>query len=126
MKIRNGFVSNSSSSSFLISAKDGEDPKIKIEIGLSQYVEDTLVTVKDVREYIKNQEFVDTDEEIDAEIESDNRYKKMLQAIDKGNVIYLGEVSDEMDDPISAMLCHNGLGEVSGGNFEVIQDCDGY
>jgi len=126
MKIRNGFVSNSSSSSFVISTKKGVTPKIKVEIDLSEYFTKTISTIKECREYIKEYEYVDTDEEIDAEIESDDRYKEMLELIEAGNVIHIGSVSDEMDDPIEAMLCNGGLGNIKTKDIKIIQDCDGY
>ena len=42
MKIRNGFVSNSSSSSFLIKAKKDKNPMIKIEVEVKEIAEDII------------------------------------------------------------------------------------
>lgn len=98
MKRRAGFVSNSSSSSFIISKKEDKELKVMVEMDLSKCVDKKLKTKKEVDEYILDrygwnctlQEVLD-DEEYVAEI-----YHEMLAAIDRGEVVY--ELSGSSED----------------------------
>lgn len=99
MKTRNGFVSNSSSSSFILaipkeSAKD--KVQFKIEGDLTKYADETLKTKKDVIAYFKDDLCCNEDDE---------NFIKALEAIDKGFVVIVGSLSDESDDPIQVALC---------------------
>ena len=56
MKIRTGFVSNSSSSSFIVAAppqKDSTKVTITIEVDLAEYANTTIKTVEELIEYFK-------------------------------------------------------------------------
>ena len=51
MKVRNGFVSNSSSSSFIIAtdkkgSKNSIPLEIKVEIDLKKYIDESISTIK--------------------------------------------------------------------------------
>ena len=101
MKIRKGFVSNSSSSSFVVSGKR-EDMKCKItiEVDLSQYSDDIIET----KEELYNSEL----SELVREGFLDLSMKELEDIIDNGDIIIDGRFSDE-DDALEATLCHNGM-----------------
>jgi len=83
MKIRNGFVSNSSSSSFVITAK-AEKGMITIPAGALGQVIDSKAKLD---HYFKD----NYDEE---SIGKSDNYKSMLKSIDKGEVIIITSVDN--------------------------------
>jgi len=102
MKVRNGFVSNSSSSSFVV-ALDPKKTKIKIEIevDLETYAHKQITTLEEVEEHFKEEDtYGKRDEE---------RYKVFLKAIKEGKTVFVGSFSDDGDDAIGTMLCNRGL-----------------
>ena len=97
MKIRNGFVSNSSSSSFLIAFKPGQQKvKINIEIDLDRY----MYVFSNISELVKSEDFEC--------IEDDVSLEELKKYFDEGYKIGYGSVSDE-DDLLEAVLCHEGI-----------------
>jgi len=101
MKTRTGFVSNSSSSSFILAIpKESAKEKIqfKIEGSLTPYADYTLKTKKEVIAYFKDDLCC---------YEDDEHFIKALEAIDKGCIVLVGSLSDESsDDPIQSALCY--------------------
>lgn len=94
MKIRNGFVSNSSSSSFLISHQDNQaDQKIEITVkmSLSQIVETEIKTEDELIEHLNDSGWYETKEEL---IHSPT-YKKCMKEIKEGRVVSVCCVSNE-------------------------------
>lgn len=100
------FVTNSSSTSFIIgelpSEKQVELPiEIKVKIDLRELIEDTYKTLeqflKDYPDY----------EEYEAE-----RFKSIKEIFEKGGVIYSVCASDHSDNLAESMLCENGLKDV--------------
>lgn len=126
MKLRNGFVSNSSSSSFIVAVK-GKNAKatMTIEIDLEDYG-DTLLTKEEVLEYFKNYYGHDSEEEILAEKYKAKHYKEMLKEIESGNRIILGEFSDESDNGLEQYLCDHGINDIKSDTVKVIQSDAGY
>ena len=109
MKIRNSFVSNSSSSSFIIAVKKGkalnEDvlmKAFKVPKGTPLYdiayeMADILVKSGEpmtLKEYMEDQSIEEMSELQDG----------VKEAFDKGKV-YCGSVSDDGTEPAEAMLC---------------------
>jgi hypothetical protein len=87
MKVRNGFVSNSSSSSFIVAVeKDSKPLHLKINI------EDECEVIETIEELEKSQYFKYYDAEDRVESEE---YQNCIKAINKGKVIKMFKASSE-------------------------------
>lgn len=127
MKIRSGFVSNSSSSSFIV-ANDGEELKASITVDLSSLVRETITTEDELKQYFVN-EYGGRYDDI-ASVLDDNdwlleRYTKARTAIRQGKKVFIGRVSsDDYDNPWSYLLYNEGFASLENKNFTVIMDGD--
>lgn len=104
MKIRNGFVSNSSSSSFLIAVKDGHDLKEEMDklVDKVKEIETPFnfgAMAHDlVNTFVSNAELLTKDEIDDGYIADDD--EAILAKLKDGWKIYYGSVYDDgWDDP---------------------------
>jgi hypothetical protein len=125
-KIRLGFVSNSSSSSFIVAVKKNAEATGKItitkEVDLKQYAEDTIDTAEKLYEYFYEQ----YDCKDDWSKETLKNYKDSLKAIANGMVILAGSFSDDGTEPEEAFLCMEGLQSLKSKDMIVIQSEGGY
>jgi hypothetical protein len=121
MKVRAGFVSNSSSSSFVVASN--KPPILTIRMELAYDLE--LSTKEELIEYYRNER----DEEIQTEedmLNSDyaDEYKEALEALADGKKIYIGRVSNEDYDDATGMYLYN-KGHLPGNSdITIIQDLD--
>jgi hypothetical protein len=112
MKIRNGFVSNSSSSSFIISSPLPPD-KIKITIERSiDYLFDYCISTEDelVMYFKKNfgDDFLEDVEEL---------FERCLKLLNDGQNIYVGSASNDSSSGLENYIYEEGLYDV---NAEII------
>lgn len=103
MKIRDGFVSNSSSSSFIVSGKNDDKLSLTmtLNIDISQFVKKTIKTKDELYNDEDIMDMVSCDE-VDL--------SDLLNKLDNGEYIYKGRFSDE-EGPEEFLLCHNGINQ---------------
>ena len=119
MKIRYGYVSNSSSSSFIIAVKDPTNLNIKItlDVNLSAFKDNIIKTKQELLDYFKERYLL--------EPENDKDFLHYLELIDKGEmIIYLSANSD--GDPIEQFICEHGIEKHNNDNITILQGEGGY
>jgi len=128
MKTRTGFVSNSSSSSFILSI-DKDAPRttrieapipgdvIKTEAKLKKYFEDQWGwEIKDAGGW--EQFLVGEKHESTA-----SNYQEALRELQKGRVLLVGDVGSENDSPIDQLLYATGFeGSIDPNTTKILQD----
>lgn len=127
MKIRTGFVSNSSSSSFIVAAeKDNTEIDISIKVNLKNYGE-ILDTKGKLDAYFMSEYGMDNYNNIEDNLSTDVfiKYQECLEAIKGGKIIIFGSFSDDDGDNISGFLCNNGIPKDTK-NIKIIQNDGGY
>lgn len=93
MKLRTGFVSNSSSSSFIIGYNNKEQLKtsITIDVDLSKYVETIISNEKELFDYFDE---VHTEYDTIEEYKSNKIYKKYFNVLNNNKKIAILRFSD--------------------------------
>jgi hypothetical protein len=119
MKIRNGFVSNSSSSSFIISSF--ESPKMTITIDLSAMSE-KIENKNQLDDYYLEEYEYETIEEFLKEESGGlaEEYERVLSELNEGCTIYAGYVSNDSGDTLENLIYDNGFSGIL--NFDVIRN----
>jgi hypothetical protein len=121
MKIRKGFVSNSSSSSFIIATpKDKKELKILVELDLSELTESSANSKEELLEIFKEEYSMESEEEIKESKYMFEWYQKALKAIEEGKTVHYGRVSSESDDGTELFLYNNGFGKPV--DIDIIKD----
>jgi hypothetical protein len=120
-KIRRGFVSNSSSSSFII-AGDPNNLKLTVTLDLEELIDDEISNKEELDEaFLDRWDYYETIEELlkDSENLSESYYE-CLGFIKMGKKVYFGSMSSD-DEGVSSYVYQNGF---HGGsrNFDVIMD----
>jgi aminopeptidase C len=114
MKTRNGFVSNSSSSSFIVAIPKDHPTQFQKEFTIDTYEE--VTDEKQLLEQLEKRGYC----------EKDDLYEDCIKQLKKGNKIIFGCKGDQDDSVIDRGLCYGGMEEVLPEGGAVIQDCDGY
>lgn len=100
MKMRNGFVSNSSSSSFVISTKLKDNQKIEIKLIKELEPEETINSIQELDDYfIENYSWEgDKLEEILKDESLKEEYEKIKKSLESGEkiLIFYVEYGDEL------------------------------
>jgi hypothetical protein len=126
MKNRYGFVSNSSSSSFILAVnKDVEEITAIIKIPLSDICNNTITTVKELRNYIfERYGFKDqTVEDVLKEKYVKDVYDKGLKQLNQGKVLKVGCVTNECcDGNLELFIYDNGLEGLNSKDIEIVEE----
>lgn len=110
MKIRKSFVTNSSSSSFiLMSKKDIHNENILFTISVPSYsiIDDTITNKEELLEWFDCHYGAQPEYEYWDEFEDE--YNEMLSKIEEGFSFYIGRASNEDDEAISQLLYYHGF-----------------
>jgi len=123
MKKRNGFVSNSSSSSFIV-ASDKEAGDIEMSLTLSvrlrDLTEETITTVDELIAHYKDCWGYTTEKEILSEKMIASEYKRCLKELKCGKKLHVVSVSSD-GTPLEAAIYDSGEGKLpTSPDYEVI------
>ncbi|KKM18751.1 hypothetical protein LCGC14_1662520 [marine sediment metagenome] len=128
MKIRKGFVSNSSSSSFVVATSGSTNGKITltIEVDLKDYADKSVKSEKELLAHLKQSYAWTLEDNYDDSIRE--WYEKASKAIKNGKTVYFGSFGDEGTSGAETMLCDEGLQEFvsEDDNIEIIHSEGGY
>lgn len=100
MKMRCGFVSNSSSSSFILSCEKDTKIKLTIEVDLAEFAELITADKERIKQFIKESYF-------DSYVIP--LQEKIFKEIDKGKEIYICKVSTHYGDKLQSFIYDQGL-----------------
>lgn len=116
MKSRQGYVSNSSSSSFIIATENNTNGKFvaTLECDITNF-STQIETIKELDDYIISEYGWSKANTIETILDENGtwlgeRYSKAKDAIDAGKVIFWGSASyNDTDDPFEMMIGNGGL-----------------
>jgi hypothetical protein len=112
MKIREGFVSNSSSSSFFAIINNEKETKVtlSLEIDLDSYSREYIKTIEELNYYFIQNYSATQKDEINKLLKEDGylkeNYDRMKKAIEQGKTILVGNISS--DGEAEEQLLYNG------------------
>ena len=114
------FVSNSSSSSFVLAVDDPNKLKVTIEVDLSDLVDNVVKTEEDLKKYCLEELYLDDE----GPVENNSRYKKYLKKLKKGKTLLFMSCCNDDGNAISSALYENGLGLLKSNKFEIVDSED--
>jgi hypothetical protein len=112
MKIRNGFVSNSSSTSFVIGVKDKTITKVKMEVDVDlSELGYQITSIHDLLEYFDDRYCWNPDTSDDDEY-CEKQFNKYAKVIESNKTIWICNASSEgFENPLEQFFCNEGLKE---------------
>lgn len=104
MKVRNGFVSNSSSSSFIVRLRDSE----LIECENCKKILESIFEIKNAREYVVENHYYDSWQSFLAERKEEEYTSILTEAVEENEKIMIADVEYGEEEPYYKVL--NALG----------------
>lgn len=103
MKVRLGFVSNSSSSSFIVAVDKGKGGKFRIslDVDLENLADRKISSLEDLDKYV-------LEYGLDVEWIKET-YEEIKLEIEKGRDVLIGSFASDNDNPIEQLLCEKGI-----------------
>ncbi len=108
MKIRQGFVSNSSSSSFVI-ATNGKKLIATVEIDLENFIHTKITNENELIDYILDYYGYNKDFNYEEDLNAKNLFNKYKNYLNEGLSIMIGTAEDCSNNSIEEFVCTNGL-----------------
>ena len=128
MKIRDGFVSNSSSSSFILSFnKDADMSEIKINMSIENCITDKIKTIDEAKQFIKRQYLIEDENSSFSSLMLEegeyvqDLFKKICEALEDNKVVIIGDASSESYNPAEIAIYYGALSSLDDPNIEVIE-----
>jgi len=127
MKVRAGFVSNSSSSSFVVAVGQETEVTLTVKADLARLADRTIKTVEDLNQYMLDEWGWGGLNTLDL-ILADSEYAKQIYdgakaAIESGKRVLFGSFSSD-GEPLEQFLCEYGIPKSPG--IDIIQNEGGY
>lgn len=132
MKIREGFVSNSSSSSFIVASADPHSRTLEIAIkkDITDLCDGIFQSIEELDAYYEKERLehqwskfkLDTIQKYLEWNGETEQYEKMKNYLERGFTVFTGSVSNEDDNPVSYLIYQEGFPKQQG--FKVIYNED--
>ena len=110
-----GFVSNSSSSSFIIATKPDQSIKATVEIDIGELISYTITNKQELIDFFCEEycfEEKDWDKYMNEDIYMIEQYEKMLKSINEGYYVHFGSATSESENGLELMICNEGINSV--------------
>lgn len=127
MKIREGFISNSSSTSFIAIINDDKKTKVTLsfEVDLKDYVDRYIATIDELNDYficdygeITSNPVLEIEKILKDNDDLKEKYDKMKNGIEQGKTILVANISSE-GEPEEQFLYDYGIANINAQSKEI-------